>query len=237
MNMEEFGAEQLHAIDIGIRSLAENTRDKWISLAQERLKSARSEYINGLQDDESFQQTGESSYEISLVGKMPNMFESGFSSYDMKPGMLGGKNAKTTKTGKRYATVPFRHYKNAKAAERISKVPNYKQDLKRVLKHSGLGQTKKGLVGKVGVANTGSLGIAKLKAHHKTDIYQGITQYQKNYGKKTESTLTSFRRVSEKSDPASWLHPGYSGAHLMPEVGAFVEEQIGILIDTVLRGK
>ncbi len=58
----------------------------------------------------------------------------------------------------------------------------------------------------------------KLKEHHKTDIFAGMVRQEKTYAKATQSQYTTFRAVSDKSDDASWLHPGIEGQHLFEEV-------------------
>lgn len=237
IDFESLGAAEIGAIDNAIESLAISTRDKWVALAKEKLKSARSEYVRGLQEKSSLKKTGSLEYEVALVGWLPNAVEGGINPFDMKPGLLGGKNA--AKNDGKFATVPFRHFKGAKAAERVSKAPNYKKDLANVLKNSGLDKVikdskGKAIEGKVGVASgTSKLGIKKLKPHHKSTIFEGLTKYQKNYKKSTGSQLMTFRRVSRNSDPASWLHPGLPGVHLMRDVEKYVREQSDLIFKTI----
>lgn len=231
------GTAEIGAIDNAIESLAISTRDKWVALAKENLKSARFEYVRGLQEKNSLKKTGSLEYEVALVGWLPNAVEGGISPFDMKPGLLGGKNA--AKHGGKYANVPFRHFTGAQSAERISKAPNYKQDLAKVLKNSGLDKIikdskGKALEGKVGVASgTARLGIKKLKPHHKSTIFEGLTRYQKRYNKKTGSQLMTFRRVSRNSDPISWLHPGLPGVHLMKDVEKYIRDQVDLIFKSI----
>jgi len=90
-----------------VAGLAVNAHDHWITLAQNRLKTSRDDYIGGLQQADSMTSTkvGDTEiHEIQLVGKMANDFEFGLPSFDMKavrPGWLGGSKAKTGKDGKK----------------------------------------------------------------------------------------------------------------------------------------
>lgn len=238
VDFESFGMAQIEAFDQAIESLAVATRDKWISLAQEKLRSTRADYIKGLQESNSFQKNGALDYQINLVGFMPNAVEGGMSPYDMKPGLLGGKAA--AKNGGRYVTIPFQHRKSSNSTQN-AKIPNYKQDLAKVLKNSGLGGIKKApsglaLQGKVGIAKGTQRYVKKLKPQHKNTIFEGLTQYQKTYEKKTENTFMTFRRVSKNSDPSSWLHPGIKAAKIMPEVEDWVKEQVNLIVESLGRG-
>lgn len=44
---------------------------------------------------------------VVAIGKLPGIIEDGFGSFDMKPGLLAGKNAKTSKAGNRYNVIPL----------------------------------------------------------------------------------------------------------------------------------
>jgi len=224
-DLESLGAAELIIFDAAIESLAKATHVEWQNLAQTRLKSSRSEYIRGINTT----QRGEREWEISLNGWLPNAVEGGLNPFDMKPGLLGGKKAKIAKDGSKYTTIPFRHFRNSKSAERISKVPNYKTDLAKVLRATGLGKKTMVGTGKVGVAkNTASL-VAKLKPHHKTNIFEGLTKYQKMYGKKVGNQYMTFRRVSDKSDPVAWLHPGIRAANLLADVEMFARSEAEVI--------
>lgn len=224
--------QHIEYFEQSIRSLALATRDKWVSLAQSKLKSARQEYIRGLQEKTSFVENGPMNYEINLVGDLANDIEGGKSSFDMKPGLLGGKAA--AKNGGNYVTVPFKHSKSSNTAFNNVSTPNYESDLKKVLKKSGLGKIKKNasgvaLQGKVGKATGTQAYIKKLKSKHKNTIFEGLTQYQKTYNKTTQSQLMTFRRVSRNSDPASWIHPGFQPLNLLSEVEQWVQDQAELI--------
>ena len=43
---------------------------------------------------------------------------------------------------------------------------------------------------------------------HKANLYEGIMRETKSYAQATQGKYVSFRRVSDKSDPLSWIHKG-----------------------------
>lgn len=236
IDLESLSEAQLEVFQQSIESLALATRDKWVSLAQNRLSSARSEYVRGLQENTSFVKNDDLNYEINLVGDLANDLEGGKASFDMKPGLLGGKAA--AKNGGKYVTIPFRHFKNSSTAHANNSVPNYKNDLKNVLKQSGLGRIKKNqngvaLQGKVGTATGTQKYVNKLKAKHKTTIFEGLTQYQKTYSKTTQSQLMTFRRVSVNSPANSWIHPGFKALNLLQEVEGWVQDQSSLITESL----
>ena len=114
-NIDALDEGVVEAFRLAVGGLAKAAQNEWIRLAQGRLNTSRDTYINGLRQAESFSMKmfGDSSvYEIQLVGTMPNNFEFGMPSFDMKsvrPGWLGGGKALTAKDGHNFIRIPFRH--------------------------------------------------------------------------------------------------------------------------------
>lgn len=171
---------------------------------------------------------------VGLVGWLPNALEHGLPAYDMKPGLLKGRNARVGKDGSRYNTVPFRHATpdstghagipmggaerkagmSRSQAELLGKRIHRKaQDLSATTSHPKTGTQW----GQRLSARTG--GAKKLKSHHTTDIYAGMVRMEKTYKLATQNQYRTFRRVSDKSDPIKWLHPGIE-AHRFFDVAA-----------------
>jgi len=152
------------------------------------------------------------------------------SSYDMKPGLLSGPKAKVSKDGSRYNIIPFQHKPSSKIQYGAgSRKQEQQNELRNVVKNYGLdkiirGSRNKALQGKV----------KTLKALGIHNNLQGLTKYQKKYGKVTQSTYFTFRVVSDKSDPGSWMNPGYKGANIFPELEQFVSEETTNILQKVL---
>lgn len=190
--------------------------NNWINSAQQNLgRRSSSRYIEGISPPVM---TSATSGYLELKGTVPNDLEHGKPSFDMKPGFRSSPFAKKSESGGWYLTVPFAHqipetgvnpmprdiYKGAKEL-------NHKESLKE--------------------AFVEALGYKKETSHTgytwKNRKYDGLTRYisKKSDGRK-DSHYTTFRRVSDKSDPKSWQHPGIKGIHVMDKVADDMENFI-----------
>jgi len=249
VNIEILDESFVDVFQKAVAGVAKAGMDEWIRLSQEKLKSGRADYMNGLQQAESFTSSstgGLNVYELKLVGKMANNIEFGSPSYDMKsirPGWLGGKKAKTNKDGKKYIVIPFRHSTSSstnmaytgKAAR-----ANLKQELKKTVKAYGLDRMVRTASGKV-VEGTVKR-VPKAAGVH--SYLQGMVRIQKGISGKTStglqrgsSKLMTFRIMSENSPADSWIQPAKAGANLLPEVETFVNNELDQIIDTILGGR
>lgn len=118
--LENYVTESMDAV-------AEAARDEWIRLAQEsELTVTKDAYIDGIGE---IQAPSETERKIELEGWLPNALESGVGSFDMKPGLLKGRNhvvipIKYGKPGSTKATPlstqTFNRVKGLKRGERFS---------------------------------------------------------------------------------------------------------------------
>ena len=179
-------------------------RDRWVSIAQSELKSSREEYIRGIGGVVT---TSKTSGYVMLTGKLPVMTEKGYTSFDIKKGFA--LSPKAIKKGDGwYLTVPFRHRTSGSNA-----MPNNiknratKLDIKEIL--------TEGLVRQLGYGTkTSSTGYT-----WRNSKYDSLNKITKEYSSGNKrSQYVTFRRVSNKSDPRSWVHPGYKGLHAVNRV-------------------
>lgn len=238
-------------------------RDKWLTLAGERLHTSRRDYVNGIQEVEIDGMTAS----VALVGQLPNMVEDGFSAFDMHTTLLGpnvpvvpagsglkGKHNILDKqgqpTGKYWRTIPFRHQGPSTigqgggtpvGSQYVGMLgPEAAAKLGRKIWRAAqkLGATT-GMPGVVPMPSSmGRLpeGLApKLMPHHSTDIYAGMLKMQKTYEGSTQNTYTTFRRISD-NQPSKWLHPGIEGAHLADEVEKYIEQVSMDAFTALLKG-
>ena len=241
-NVDSFSTATIESFRTALAGIARGAQVEWIRLAQSRLNSSRADYINGLRQAESFTSAvvaGEPEYKISLVGRMPNNYEFGMPSFDMKtarPGWLGGGKVKTNKDGKRYISIPFRHSTSAsprfqytgKAAR-----ANLKSELKTVVKSYGLDRMIKSATGQVAEGPVAR--VPKSSTAH--SYLKGLTRIQKPSSSdptRGSSMLMTFRTMSESSPEDSWIHPGLDGANLLPEVERWVDKEIQRIAEIVL---
>lgn len=212
-----------------------------VAKAQSELDSTRLDYLKGLQ----FDQVGENEYIIMLSTPEANKLEQGYAPFDLKPGLLGSKKTvavgsrsgmpwvRTSKTGKKYAAVPFSHRpfsgKGSSDMQQILRKFTTKNTQGRKQRVTQIFKDPAGnpLEGKV----------AALKNTGHTDL-EGLVKYQKNYinqqsGKiTTQSLYVTYRMVSE--DSQGWQHPGYAGLQAFSEAEAYVQEEIQRILQDFL---
>jgi len=245
MNTMEAGTMLLFRKAVG--GLAKAAQSEWVRLAQDRLKTSREIYVNGLRQAESFEirkVDGEPVYDVTLVGDMPNNLEFGMPAFDMKtvrPGWLGGAKAKTSKDGHKYIAIPFRHSTSSDArlgySGKAAKM-DLKKELKRTVKEYGLDRMIRTASGQVVAGPTTRVPSKEYDVHK---YLRGLTRIQtptagmtKDGKQKGSSQLMTWRIMSEKSDPGSWLHPGLVPQNLLVEVEAYVNREMNKIIETVL---
>jgi len=234
-------------------------------LAGTRLGSTGEDYVQGVQPPvyhfrpgALLPPPGSPVATVVLAGWLPNAVENGWAGGDMKTWMLAGRNAKVGKDGKRYNTVPFRHMgpgasgrdappmgsahgptpaapsrrvgggMTAEDAARLGRrVLKAAKALSATTSHPDTGTTWGGRL---------EAGLAPiLRPHHKTDIYAGMVRQEKTYRAATQNQYTTFRRISENSDPEAWVHPGIEGRHLFREAADYANVAASDLIGRAFR--
>jgi hypothetical protein len=252
VNVDALSAGIQTTLRLQVGELAKAAQGEWIRLAQSRLNSSREEYIKGLQAAGSFvpkRSASGDSYEITLVGQFPNDLEFGKGPFDMKtarPGWLGGKKAKVGKDGSTYVTIPFRHstsnsprFNYTGKAAAISS-PDLKTHLRQTVKDFGLDKMIRTATGKV-VTNGGKAVKTLPKGSAPHPYLEGLSRYQTASSGTSASgkqrgggTLMTFRRMSTKSDPSSWIHPGLEAVNLLQEVESYVEREMSVIARNVM---
>lgn len=225
-----------------LSGVASAARAEWIRQASMELKSTSRDYIQGIQEIEY---KGDKAF-ISLVGQLPNMIEQGFPATDMKQHLLRGPKSKIGADGKRYNTVPFRHGSPGSGGRNVgAAMPKSIHNLAKALsptvsRPGGLDQGGSGgssvvygqrlHAGMKMSDATRKVLTTKQRDHHKSGIHEGMIRQEKTYEGATQSSYSTFRRVSENSDPKAWLHPGITARHLARRV----DQKLGNIIQTVV---
>lgn len=221
--IDEFGltnSEAEEMIDYGIKELTAEFASNWAEEAKNSLQSSRREYINSIVvvDD------GKMKGSVVLTGMVPNMIESGASAFDLKTGLLNSPKAKEKKDGSgKYITVPFRFATPDAVADSPLFANKLPTEIHGILKSKKVdipmegGKRTQGLSAmdipekyrvpepKKSVTNVPESRVFK-EYQRKTSIFQGVTRIVDS--KTGQSRYVSFRRVSNLSDPDSWIHPG-----------------------------
>lgn len=232
------GAEIKSKVGALLELMAINAHDKWTTLADEELTSTSSDYIAGI----NAPVYEENKVTILLTGKFPIMVETGVGSFDMKPGLLEGAQAKITKDGEgKYVTVPFRHGTPGRTGRNFPSMEAFVAPIAE-----RLSPTVEMAGGKISwgdrLQGRGEMFVPKTKPMvgkrtapytHTRGIYEGMVRAVKEYAKGPQAHYFTMRRVSTRrvvngkikgSDPNSWIHPGLSGAGLIPKVKEEVEK-------------
>lgn len=179
-------------------------KSKWEQIAQERLTTSRTDYLLGLNADDSFQMEDDFSGSLTLRGKWPNMLESGFPTFDIKDGFKKSGKVKTKKDGGWYLTIPFRQRTPNTTGSAVGgqAMPTDIYSQARMMR---------GRQTLTGTETNYPPQKSWTGYQHKNGLYEGMSRNTKQYNKATQSAYFTFRRVSDKSDPQSWIHPGFAG--------------------------
>jgi hypothetical protein len=207
-----------------------------VRLAGERLHTSSAAYVQGLQAVEYF----DGGARIVLEGWLANAAEAGLDAFDMKEGLLatGFGTTRISKDGNRYNVVPFRHggprsrgtsfqrvgaaYGPSGGSSRRGGGPLSEADARtlgrKVWRAAGKANKTRKETGHGGRVAAGLAG--KLKDHHKTDIFAGMSKASQTYAKTKGAHTMTFRAVSTRSDSRAFMHPGIEGRHLFRDAEA-----------------
>lgn len=237
---EEFYLDQDQVndlMDYTIKEITARFAEQWEQNAIKELSSSRQQYINSLMVvDEGFAKGA-----VVLVGELPNMIEQGVSSFDEKPGILKSDNAKTSKTGSKYATVPFNFGTPTALKENFSNI--MPQEVYEIVKQRGTNEPLttydlKELPKEIKEPQTKRIQMPESKSfmeyQHKTSIYEGLTK--KKDQTTGQNSYVSFRRVSDNSDPNAFIHPGIEARNIAQKTldGFDIAPIVGKSIDIFL---
>jgi len=221
-NLTGFTSESANALlNFTVQEVAANFASLWEIQAQQKLKSSRDQYLRSI----VVKELSPSSFAVDLVGQIPNMIESGAPSYDMKEGLLKGKNSKVGKDGKRFNIVPFtfgtpgalsENFTSILPQEVYEAILEKPQDVPIIGGVSTQGLTLNEIPEKYREKQSRMVQhpVSKAWKHyeHKSSIYEGVVRQKSNVTR--QNSYVSFRRVSENSDPFSWIHPGFVAMNL-----------------------
>lgn len=209
-------SETKKLIDFTVKEVTTAFARNWENEANQNLSGARFEYLQSIVVvDEGYAKGA-----VVLRGWLPNAIEQGEPAFDMKPGMLSGPNAKVNKKGVRYNTIPFRMGTPGTLGVLgpVMPEPVYEELKDKPLNTPvpGGGSRSKGLkideipqayrepeTKKVPDIESQSFNEYK----HKSSKYEGAVKVSDAVT--GQNRYMSFRRVSDNSDPASWIHPGF----------------------------
>lgn len=205
--------------------------DKWENQIVDNLHSTRNEYRKGIFQEE----TGDDSVVIGLTprqSRLSMMIEDGSSQFDEKMGFSKSDKKKLGKNGQWYITVPFRYATSEALGESMSFSSKLPSPIQQMVKSQetplNLSEIKSGAPEYADIGKNVTSGY-----QHKFNIYEGLHRVEIGSGStEKRGAYMNFRRVSENSDPASWIHPGFEAKHLME--AAVDNMDISTLVDMVV---
>lgn len=206
-----------------VRHATNRIYENWWTIAGNELNKSRDVYQRSL----LVVDRGRFDGAVVLLNDLPNMIEEGVGAFDMKIGFSQSPKVKFTKSGGWYLTIPFRiGTPDAIGTNFAAIMP---QDIYDIAKNLSPTTSQPN----IGVVYGDRLGLKDIPAQyatpgirgafsdltnkinnkfgeyeHTTSIYTGMIKEQKTYQSATQSQYMTFRRVSFKSNPNSWIHTG-----------------------------
>lgn len=188
------------------RQLLRATYQKIVKIAKTELNTTQADYLDSL---------SMSSNAIDLDGWMANAVEEGKSAYDLKQGFKHSPKAKPSKSGGWYLTIPFR-IMTPTAPESPSTMT---WEIYRAVLHNQ--PYNAGMRSNRPAFRDPGTGRVFDMYEHKSPILAGI---RKTLVAGTSlHTYGTFRRVSNKSNPMSWIHKGFKAKHIIDRAWAEVD--------------
>jgi hypothetical protein len=224
-------------LDNVVKGVTARFAQKLEKVVEQNLGSTRTIFTNAIKVIDTGKLMGRVLIDYSQ-NKLIKKIEEGSPAWDMKPALLASPKAKTTKSGSRYISVPFK-WGNSEAVTMSNVMPEEIYEVAKTLKDrqyitfNSLPSDFQSLQSRDEITDSAGKTLFE-KYTHKNSIFQGI---QKTTDSVTgQNTYNSFRRVSEKSNPSAWIHPGFKAQNFMDKALAQmnIPQISGELIDQEL---
>lgn len=217
-----------NAASRAVRDTADIVKLEWEKIAKQKLRTAYLDYYAGLNQPNSLEFPDPFTAVITMRGRWANMLETGFPAFDMKRGFKQSEKAKRTAKGGWYLTIPFRHLTPGSIG--VGGGTPMPMDIYRQAKNLLPGQRLTGTEAKYPPQMSWTLYL------NKSGIYENMIRNVKVYSESgaRQGTYYTFRRVSDRSDPLSWWHPGYEGVHAVDQIKPLAEQWLGLTLSYYL---
>lgn len=211
---------------------------RWENLVNRGLKKTRKLYKNAMYVDRV--NTTEVVFGLSAGDNgLAIALEEGKEPFDLKEGFKHSSKVKKTLEGGWYLTIPFRYATLGAVAESMIFQERLPKDIYNLAKNNGGKALKKSQL----PSQYAQLGQRKelitsngiIPAYtHKSPKYQGLVRLDVSSTKdEKRGGYFTFRRVSNKSDVLSWIHPGFEAKKFMDK--ALSEAQIDLVAEVALN--
>lgn len=174
---------------------------------------------------------------LVIKGAAVRALEFGSNPFDMKPGLLAGPKARTAKDGDRYNIIRFQHGTGSTASTGTGLTGGaYKPQMPTEVKRAAQAAGGKSISPITPWGQRSSLNIERLAKANKAQwkaavgqrLYRGMGLIEKGYtwksspfaglrreGEPGHRSYATYRAVSDKSGPYSWIHPGITALHFI----------------------
>lgn len=201
--------------------------EEWRARAGKELKQTRQEYQQSIYIEKIDNQN----VLVGLKGFLPNAVEQGISAFDQKEGFRKSGKKREKKDGGWYLTIPFRFATPTALAESSVFSNVLPQKVYEVAKQALTNNRAQLTVSqlpekfrelKVRPEVTDRVGQTYQPYQHKSPIYAGLQRLEGGTQENPHGQYVTFRRVSDLSDPDSWIHTGIEAYNLMEKtLGSF----------------
>lgn len=173
------------------------------------------------------------------TGRLAMMIEEGASAFDIKEGFKNSPKAKRKSDGGWFLTVPFRISTPDALAESAVFSGRMTKAIHKIAKEKGSVQYQDlptehrtlGMRPEISSQNT-LLPKYKREAYsHKSPIFEGIARSTMPQ----HSHYNTFRRVSDKSEPSSWIHKGFEQRDFMGKSLNELSLEVDEIVNTARR--
>lgn len=206
--VDEFNLTKTQALALGERAKEVVTNQifmNWRNEAKRNLGSTRRRYLNGIQ----VVQDGRLTNTIVLKGSLNNKIENGSPSYDMKQAFARSGKVKYTKDGGWYLSIPFRHATSGALGESEAFSSVMPKDLTKIARERAKSGKNTALRARDLPRALQQKSENKTSGYkHKSSIYEGLKRVG-SFEEERDGVYMTFRRVSDKSNPKAFIHPGF----------------------------
>jgi hypothetical protein len=242
------------ALRVKVAALTHLVRAQWIVEAQRSLVTSERAYTGAI-EGEAFEVKSRGMVGVvTLTGRFPNMIEHGAEPWDLRESLL--HSAKAAASGKvhrsaagyAWRVIPFGHSLSGSGRDTpVIGQPFNRGNftggralaqhvhaqvvplVRRLAPSLRLGPNVTLWGGRLG-AGVHEAGLF-LRPRHAVPLYAGAVRVQHAYGKRTQSTYSTFRVISDNPDTRrsddggeNWHHPGLTPRHLADKVQARIPE-------------
>lgn len=207
-------------------------RRRLTDLASKQLKGQNlALYVEGLAGEDSVTVQGEDRIVVKLTTDEAIGVEKGYPSYSIAQKLLA-KATKHGKDGTPYVDVPFEHDKNELP-------PKVAAHMRALVKLSPPGAIVRSELKSPGLAIRKTLQPSgkRLRVQHVSGLHDDLLRIPGRKATKGKAArkaqYLTIRRVSARSDPSAWIHPGFRGVQLFTKVKQGAAKAIVKLMDDV----